>query len=228
MSRDPSTAESDANPDVDALIVATDWLSGVFIAPLSQQQITSANAVTAQDALRWTGLQLNATDTTETLCRLLTQEHLENLSAHLQRRYTALFEGIFRDRAVMPYESAWHDQDRSTLGGVPVADMNAILRDLDMHIRTDCCEPSDHLAIELAALATALRSDNHLIAVSLVRRLERWTPDFAEALEQRDSDGFYAAAGQLLLALIRKAAVVLMATEQLKAPVNEYKEGEFA
>src|SRR5699024_7679847 len=99
---------------------------------------------------------LQAPAAAEALCDKLTQDTPENLAVHLQRRYTALFEGIFRHRAVLPYESAWQENGVPTLGGKPVAEMEAVLRDLDVHVSADCCEPADHLAIELAALTAAL------------------------------------------------------------------------
>ncbi|MGO1500949.1 MAG: TorD/DmsD family molecular chaperone [Marinobacter sp.] len=228
MNRDLNAKGSNARQDANALVIAAEWLSGVFIAPLSQQQVIDANAAPAQDTLRWVGEQLGAPAVAEALCRTLDQQAPEELTVQLQRRYTALFEGIFRDRAVLPYESAWHGDDRSTLGGQPVAVMNDLLRDLDLHVSTDCVEPADHLAIELAALVAALSSGQNTVAASLLLRLQSWTPAFADALKQQDPDGFYAAAGQLLLALIRTEPAALLMTDPAAASANEQREGEFA
>lgn len=217
-----------AGPDTSALIVAAEWLSGIFIAPMSSQQVAQAGATPAQGALRWIGEQLDAPEEAEELRRTLDQDDTEQLAVHLQRRYTALFEGIFRHRAVLPYESAWQGEDGSTLGGESVVEMKAVLRTLELHVSTDCCEPPDHLAIELAALAAALRGDQNTIAADLVHRLQDWMPAFTEALTRQDPDGFYAGAGKLLLALIREASAALLVAKSAAALGPERREGEFA
>lgn len=227
MSCDRASVDHSANTDTYGLLVAAEWLSGLFIAPLSQQQVMDINAVPGKNALQWIGAQLGAPAVAQQLCHILEQDTPENLTVRLQRRYTALFEGIFRNRAVMPYEGAWCGQSPS-LGEQSVAEMKAILRDLDLHVSSDCCEPADHLAIELAALVAALGSNRYSIAADLVRRLQRWSPAFAEALERQDLEGFYAGAGKLLLALLRTAQPVLLMTNHAATSVNEQCEGELA
>ncbi|MGC8119630.1 TorD/DmsD family molecular chaperone [Marinobacter sp. VGCF2001] len=213
--------------NADGLMAAAQWLSGVFIAPLSTQQVIDASAEPALDLLRGFGKQLGAEASVNRLCQLLEQDRPENLAVHLQRRYTVLFEGIFRHRAVLPYEGAWH-QEGPAFGGPSVADMNAILRALDVHISADCCEPADHLAIELAALVAALGSSQNTLAAELVQRLQSWVPAFTDALKREDTNGFYAAAGELLLSLLRTAHLALLATEPESVPVHGQRQGEFA
>nr|WP_298377013.1 molecular chaperone TorD family protein [uncultured Halomonas sp.] len=232
MNRDAIAEDPNASLDVSAFIVAAEWLSGIFIAPMSPQQVAQASTASSQDTLRWMGAQLDASAEAETLCRALHQDDPEGLTVHLQRRYTALFEGIFRDRAVLPYESAWKGRDRSTLGGESVAEMNAVLRNLDLHVSKDCCEPSDHLAIELSALVAALRGDRITIAAGLACRLQDWVPAFTETLTRQDAEGFYAGAGKLLLALVHEASASLTVNEFAAASVSEFvleqREGESA
>ena len=227
MSHNPRLGDHSLGSDLSALIVAGEWLSGLFSAPLSQQQLIDASAAPGLDALRWIGAQLNAAAAADSLCRILVQEPAEVLTVRLQRRYTALFEGIFADRSVLPYESAWDSQQSSTLGGRAVTEMNALLRTLDMHVSADCCEPADHLAIELAALVTALRSGHTSAAQALIRRFKDWFPAFSQALQRQDPDGFYAAAGQLLLALTDTASITLMPTTQVVAPVIPQRQGDY-
>lgn len=223
MSQDAIT-----DPDASTLIVAAEWLSGLFMAPMSSQQVAQAGSASGQNALRWIGTQLQAPAAAEALCDKLTQDTPENLAVHLQRRYTALFEGIFRHRAVLPYESAWQENGVPTLEGKPVAEMEAILRDLDVHVSADCCEPADHLAIELAALTAALDGGYTSVTTELVRRLQGWVPGFVQSLENLDPEGFYAGSGKLLLALIRTAQSVLFMTDPAVVSANEQCEGEFA
>lgn len=229
MSRSLISEDCSAAPDADAngLMVAAEWLSGLFIAPLSPQQVAEAGAAPSKNALRRIGEQLGAPATAEKLCSVLEKKEPESLTVQLQRRYTALFEGIFRHRTVLPYESAWCGES-PTLGGEPVAEMNAVLRKLDVHVSGDCCEPADHLAIELAALTAALGAGQTSVAADLVKRLDSWAPAFARALERQDPEGFYAAAGELLLALIRTAQAALLVAESATASVDEQREGEFA
>jgi len=218
----------DTMPDVSALITAAEWLSDVFGAPPSPQRVAHAATPQGQEALRWIGDQLDAPAEAQALCRVLAQQAPDSLAVHLQRRYTALFEGIFQHRAVLPYESAWQAGATPLLGGTPVAEMEATLRALDLHVDKACCEPPDHLAIELATLSVALRGGQDAVAADLVSRLRDWVPGFSAALHQQDPDGFYATAGDLLLALIRKAAAVLAIIEPAAAPVTERREGESA
>jgi TorA-specific chaperone len=219
MSRDTVT-------DTGALIAGADWLGGVFIAPPTAEQVKEFTAPDGRNALVQMGEQLNAREATRALEQALTGEAPAPLTVTLQRRYTALFEGIFRHRAVLPYESAWQPGTSGTvLGGTPIPDMAATLRALDLHVSGDCHEPADHLAIELAALTMALRDGQDTIAREMTCRLQRWVPAFCAALAHQDTGGFYAAAGDLLLALIRETAVSL---GEEKTVVTERMEGEFA
>ncbi|HTN34156.1 MAG TPA: molecular chaperone TorD family protein [Marinobacter sp.] len=209
-----------------AFVAAAEWLSSIFSAPPSPQRVAQGAARQEQDALRWMGELLNAPAVVEALCATLTQDAPESLAVHLQRRYTMLFESIFRHRAVLPYESAWQDPGASsTLVARPASEMSAVLRLLDVRISADCPEPPDHLAIELAALATALHDGQSAVAIDLLSRLENWVPKFASALTQQDSGGFYAAAGELLLALIDEASVVLKRAETVAVSIIEERSG---
>ncbi|WP_311948775.1 TorD/DmsD family molecular chaperone [Halomonas piscis] len=219
MSRDSATETS-------ALMTAADWLGGVFAAPPEAELVEAYAAPAGRDALARMGEWLNAREAARALDQALTREAPAALAVTLQRRYTALFEGIFPSSAVLPYESAWQPgADGTVLGGTPVTEMEATLRELDLHVSSECCEPADHLSIELAALAMALRDGQKRLARALIRRLQGWVPAFCAALSRRDSGGLYAAAGDLLLALIRESAAAL---EREEAPAAERFEGEFA
>lgn len=219
MSRDTVT-------DVSALMTTADWLGGVFAAPPDAALIEAYADPAGRAALAQMGEQLSAREAAQAIDQALTREAPTPLAVTLQRRYTALFEGIFPPGAVLPYESAWQSgTDGTVLGGTPVAEMETTLRDLDLQVSGECREPADHLAIELAALAMALRDGQKRIAQALIRRLQGWVPTFCAALSRQDAGGFYAAAGDLLLALIRKSAAALESEEAIAA---ERIEGEFA
>lgn len=195
----------DSKPDTGGLIVASQWLSELFGTPATPQYIAQTTTPQAQQTLHWMGEQLDAATKIQALNTILAQDYPEPLAVHLQRRYTSLFEGIFKHRAVLPYESAWQASDAA------ITEMKATLRALDLHVNPNCCEPPDHLAIELAALTLALRDENYPIAAELILRLQSWVPRFSAALHQQDKDGFYAAAGDVLLAFLKKARNTLTA-----------------
>lgn len=204
------------HPEYDGIVIAAQWLSQVFGVPATTEHIEQLTAQPAQDSLRWLGEQLDAQAQVQTLSTLLTRDKPDALALHLERRYTALFEGIFRHRAVLPYESAWRKSD------LAIAEMNDILRTLALHVDKNCCEPPDHLAIELAALAQALSEQHYRIAAELVERLASWVPNFSTALHLQDKDGFYAAAADVLQALLNTAQTALA----MHMPKRH--EGEFA
>lgn len=228
MNRDIISERRNVSPDTSVLIDTAEWLSEIFSAPPSLERVAWDGSSPGQEALRGLGSQLNASAAAEALCCILARDLSTELALHLQRRYTTLFEGIFHERAVLPYESAWHGGNSATLGGESIDAMNEVLRNLDLHVSADSCEPPDHLAIELAALAVALRGEQNSVAVDLVRRLQDWVPAFSAALTRQDADGFYSTAGELLLGLIREATGALMVREPAAAYVNEQREGEFA
>lgn len=202
--------------NVDAIIVASEWLSELFGAPATTEHITQVTTPQAQESLQWIGEQLNASAQIQALNAILTRDHPAPLAVHLQRRYTTLFEGIFKHRAVLPYESAWRG------GDLAIAEMKAVLRALDVHVDKNYHEPADHLTIELAALSVALRDEQYRQAAELVERLEGWVPSFSTALHLQDKDGFYAAAADLLLALLHNAH------NALALHIPKRYEGEFA
>lgn len=202
--------------ELDDLSIASEWLSELFGTPASVEYITQTITPQAQETLHWVAEQLDANTKMQALTAILRQDDPETLAVHLQRRYTVLFEGIFQHRAVLPYESAWCSSDTT------IPEMHAILRALDLRINQSCCEPPDHLAIELAALTLALRDEQFPVAADLVERLHSWVPHFTTALHQQDKDGFYAAAADILMALLGKARIALA------AHTPKQYQGEFA
>ena len=190
-----------SHPEYDGIVIAAQWISQVFGVPATTEHIEQLTAQPAQDSLRWLGEQLDAQAQVQTLSTLLTRDKPDALALHLERRYTALFEGIF---------------------DLAIAEMNDILRTLALHVDKNCCEPPDHLAIELAALAQALSEQHYRIAAELVERLASWVPNFSTALHLQDKDGFYAAAADVLQALLNTAQTALA----MHMPKRH--EGEFA
>jgi TorA-specific chaperone len=192
-------ADRDADPD---LALVADWLALQFLTAPDAARIGAGRSTEGQAALRQIGVLLDRRDAAEALCHKLANGSAPEVTVALQRRYTALFEGIFRQRGLPPYASVWDGTGR--LYGPAVGRMQALLRELDLHLDQTCCEPPDHIAIQLAALAEALRQGRTELVPALLDEL-RWAVRFAASLTAADGNGYYGAVAQLLNAFVEKA-----------------------
>ncbi|MAU43886.1 MAG: hypothetical protein CMP09_03445 [Yangia sp.] len=191
--------ERGADPDLE---LVADWLALQFLTPPDAARIEAGRSAQGQAALREIGTFLGRPDAAETLCGKLADGSAQDVTVALQRRYTALFEGIFRQRGLPPYASVWDGTGR--LCGPAVGRMQGLLRGLDLHLAETCCEPADHIAIQLAALAEALRQGNSELISALLDELA-WVGRFAAFLTVADGNGYYDAVAQLLSAFLEKA-----------------------
>ena len=196
-----STPAPQRGSDPDLELVA-DWLALQFLTPPDVTRIEAGRSVQGQAALREIGMLLDRPDAAETLCGKLADGSSQDVTVALQRRHTALFEGIFRQRGLPPYASVWDGTGR--LCGPAVGRMQGLLRGLDLHLTETCCEPADHIAIQLAALAEALRQGNSELISALLDELA-WVDRFAAFLTVADGNGYYDAVAQLLGAFLEKA-----------------------
>ncbi|AWB07161.1 hypothetical protein A6A40_19005 (plasmid) [Azospirillum humicireducens] len=200
MSGGPMTAISE---DRDLVFIA-EWLAQEFLSPPGIGQVEAARTMAGQIALRRIGDCLGQPAAADALCQLLTAGSAEDVTPAIQRRHTALFEGIFRQRSVPPYASLWDGTGR--LCGPAVDRMRAVLRDLDMHVQADCAEPPDHLAIQLAALAEAMRQRRAEAVADLAEQMLVWVGRFATALIRADGVGYYGNLARFLLSLLDRIA----------------------
>ena len=192
-------ADRDYGPD---FALVADWLALQFLTPPDAARIRAARSTEGQAALRQIGVILGREDVSEALCRLLADGTVTDVTVALQRRHTALFEGIFRQRGLPPYASVWDGTGR--LYGPAVGRMQELLRGLDLHLDQTCCEPPDHIAIQLAALAEALQQGRTGLVPALRDEL-RWVVGFAASLTAADGNGYYGSVAQLLSAFVEKA-----------------------
>jgi TorA-specific chaperone len=116
---------------------------------------------------------------------------------HLAGVFAFLFLGVGGKHSAPPYESVYR-AGSDDAGQHPAAQISRVLRRLDLHITEVFPEPSDHIAIELAAAAAFIESGAPAEeqAGFLADHLQSWLPDFAKACEAGDSGGFYAIAAQ--------------------------------
>ncbi len=113
--------------------------------------------------------------------------------------YGMLFEGIGGPKTVSPYESVHRDGGR--LFGAPAAEMEAILAAHDLSVAASAHEAPDHLAVELAAAARLL-AEGEPDADAIIERLRGWVPAFAADCAAADSNGFWAGAAAVLIAIV--------------------------
>ncbi|MCB1354170.1 MAG: molecular chaperone TorD family protein [Rhodobacteraceae bacterium] len=199
MSAVPHSAPSEVS-SADLALIA-DWLALQFLNPPDAARLEAARSIEGQAALQQIGAILCQPDATAALCRHLSVGPVAEAVIALQRRHTALFEGIFRQRGLPPYASVWDGTGR--LFGPAVGRMQRLLRGLDIHVAEGCCEPPDHIAIQLAALAEALRQDRSDIVPALLDELN-WIDRFAASLTEADRNGFYGAVALLLTAFAKR------------------------
>lgn len=200
MSGDPVNTVSEERE----LVFVAEWLAQQFLSPPDIGQIEAARTMAGQIALRRIGDCLGQPAAADALCQLLAAGSVADVTTAVQRRHTALFEGIFRQRSVPPYASLWDGTGR--LCGPAVDRMRAVLRDLDMHVQADCAEPPDHLAIQLAALAEAMRQRRTATVADLSDQMLVWAGRFAAALIRADGVGYYGNLARFLLSLLDRIA----------------------
>ena len=123
----------------------------------------------------------------------------EAAASDLNAAFCCLFLGAGGpDGNAPPYESAYSGSGR--LFQEPAAEMAKLLAAHGLGLAEGCCEPADHLAIELALLASLLARPEP--AAALVDRLLGWVPSFAARCAACDATGFYAALAALLHAFL--------------------------
>lgn len=195
---------SDSTFELDALDFAfmTEWLAQQFICPPDAEHVRLARSIQGQVALHWIGTALDRQDAAEGICHELAAGTVEAVAVALQRRHTTLFEGIFRQRCLPPYASVWDGTGR--LFGAAVDRTLHQQQTLNVHLDPGCIEPADHISIQLATLAEALRQDRTSSIAILIGDIRSWAPRFAAALTQADSNGFYGHIAQLLIALMQR------------------------
>lgn len=195
----------DGAPEAAALAFVAEWLAQQFLTAPDVERLEAMGTVQGQAAVQWIGDMLDQRAAAQAICLELTGGVPADVSVILQRSHAALFEGIFRQSGVPPYASVWDGTGR--LFGPAVERMHHILRDLDVRVASDCKEPADHIALQLVALAEALRQDRTRSIQALLAEMQSWTGRFTAALISAEGNGFYGHAAQLLTALLEKIAL---------------------
>ena len=201
----PEGLAAEVSPPVAAdLADVLDWLAAQFIRAPQREQVHAARSVVGQMLLREMCDVLGNETLMARLGRHLSEGTEEEVTEALQRRYTALFEGVFPRRCALPYASAWQGSGR--LYDAPVARMQKLLQVLDMELAQTCHEPPDHLAVQLAALAQALRQARWPTVQALLVEMD-WMAPFCRAMARLDGEGYYGVMSEVLPVALAQVSI---------------------
>lgn len=167
-----------------------DWFSQLLIRPLEEQMITTYRSEPMLQFIANFGEEFECQEITNSIHRQLTEGDIKQVQNHLNWSYTLLFEGVSGPRSISLYESGYFG-DGSRLFQQPFLDMQTVLQDLDVSAGVDCKEPADHISLELAAFAEAIRQNNAEMAIALHQRLMRWVPQLTTDVGQMQFGSFY-------------------------------------
>lgn len=135
----------------------------------------------------------------------------------LATAFSRLFLGAGRHCSAPPYQSAFSG-GTGRLFQQPVADMAAVLRDLDMSVAGSLTEPPDHIAVQLSVLAELCRREDAAESAGetaaadtlrgrqvdfIKRHLMSWLPDFSGDCRAYDVHGFYAVAARATVGFLK-------------------------
>lgn len=201
----PVGQATETNPPAAAdLADVLDWLAAQFIRSPQRKQVHAARSVVGQMLLREMGEVLGNEALMARLGQHLSEGTEEEVTVALQRRYTALFEGMFPRRCAFPYASAWQGSGR--LYDAPVTRMQNLLQTLGQELAQDNHEPPDHLAVQLAALAQALRQECWATVQALLVEMD-WVAPFCRAMARLDGEGYYGVMAEVLPAALARVSI---------------------
>lgn len=195
------------------------WLAGIFARELDDTQLT----------------QLQSADLQAWLDFMDSQPALHEASSNVRRSISALllrpdarlelaadFAGLFLmtdKQSALPYASCY-EGDKVRFRRDACLQMQQLLRDAGMSVRSEFHEPEDHLAVifellshlkfaagEFSTAEYAVAHDELVTLNALQQRtlglLLMWLPDFAARCQAHDPFGFYAALSTLALQLVQ-------------------------
>jgi len=189
--------------------IVYEWLSSLFIAPLSAAQIAAYRSGAGAELLAALGEEPSLAPGIAAIRHALEAFPAEaRAGITLNHAYVSLFLGAGGPETVPPYESVY-GSEFARVCQEPMVRMEALLRRLGLRVGADCREPADHLAIELAAQAALLRrldradsEADRCDSRELLCSMLGWIPDFATLCQKLDRTGFYAGAAAVLAAFL--------------------------
>lgn len=185
----------------DDLAAVAEWLSAQIVRPPDAAMVAAARSVAGQLMLQQMGQMLGCEPEMDRLRRLMASGSADTVCVALERRHVALFEGVFAQRALPPYASCWDGTGR--LCGPAVDRMRALMRQLDIRLADGVGEMPDHLGVQLALLAEAMRQRNREAVAVLMTELA-WAERFGMALMNAEGQGFYGIFAQILAVFLER------------------------
>lgn len=175
---------SRTDDDLEATAAVAGWFGQLLLAPVAEAAIDAHRSDTMQRFMLDLGVSLDRSAAAEALALFFRDAQPAWTEARMGHAFVLLFEGVAGPNAISLYESAYSG-DGTSLYQTPFVEMQAILRELDVTVSGTCREPPDHLGLELAALAEALRQRKADLADRLTARLRGWVPTVARAVAAR-------------------------------------------
>lgn len=175
-----------------------DWFSRLFIAPLDIKTLKEYQTPAFTEFLTELGETLKEPNLTTQIIKTFNATPNKETERQLSHQYVSLFDGFAGPNTIPPYES-FYMNSQGRLFQEPHIEMTHILSELDVSIVHSCKEPADHLALELAALAEALRQQNFIFIETLSLRLSQWIPQMNTTINRVANNSFYTIILKLLI-----------------------------
>jgi len=190
------------------------WFARLYLAPPTAAEVADLQQGRAQALLQALAQVPGAEAGVAALQQVLASAAAPQLAADIGAAHARLFYGAAGPDAVPPYRSV-HDSDDGLMGQQAMADMDRLLRQHRLRLAPDQHELSDHLGVQLDALAhlacrgaecaqagtpTALLLAEQ--ADFVATQLLSWLPAFALRVTVADTLGFHAGLGRALLAVV--------------------------
>jgi TorA-specific chaperone len=193
----PHTASS----HIDNVVVAIDWIAGLFSAPPTPESVLALRSVEGEMALSAISELSGCPDAVGAMRSSLLGETPASVERTLASTYAHLFDGVGGPETVALCESAYTGVF-PRLYGQASDDMRQLLDSMSLTTVSSFREPPDHLSVELGLLAHAIRLGQTADVQLLLKKLLRWVPCAAARLNEVDATGFYNGAAQILVVLL--------------------------
>ncbi|MFL1803017.1 molecular chaperone TorD [Plesiomonas shigelloides] len=195
------------------------WLAGIFARELDDTLLTQLQSADLQAWLDFMDSQPALHEASNNVRRTISALLLRpDARLELAADFAVLF--LMTDKqGALPYASCY-EGDKVRFRRDACLQMQQLLRDAGMSVRSEFHEPEDHLAVifellsHLKFAAGEFAADKHaeahdeLVTLNLLQQrtlglLLMWLPDFAARCQAHDPFGFYAAISALALQLVQ-------------------------
>lgn len=167
-----------------------DWFSRMALVPMDKLMLENLRSADMCRFLAELGEWLGQPHAVQPLWAAVQGGDAGQVAADIHLEYIQCFEGLRGPDMISLCESAYVGEGPGLFHS-PFVEMQAILQALDVSVGPNCCEPFDHLGLELSALTQALRQQDFVVAEQLRLRMCGWVPKLLDAMKNRVDTGFY-------------------------------------